>query len=195
MSGQLDFFTRLLAKVLPPAARPDPVPNLPRSGTDPALTAQCAGWLSALGYGELAAQVRVVWSHRMRTTAGLAYPAKALIKLNPRIRQFGEVEVDHTLRHELAHLLAHHRVGRRRISPHGPEWRKACADLGLPDEERCHNLPLPRREMARPHIYRCPQCRVEIRRVRPMRRPSACLACCRRHANGRYDERFRFIKA
>jgi predicted SprT family Zn-dependent metalloprotease len=194
MSGQLDFFTRLLAKVLPPATRPEPAPKLPKAGVDSKLTAQCAEWLTTLGCSDLATQVRVVWNARMRTTAGLAYPAKALIKLNPRICQFGESEVDQTLRHELAHLLAHHRVGRRRISPHGPEWRKACADLGLAGEKRCHNLPLPRREMTRRYVYRCPACRVELRRVRPMRRPSACLACCRKHASGRYDERFRFVK-
>jgi predicted SprT family Zn-dependent metalloprotease len=194
MSGQLDFFTRLLAKVLP-AARSEPAPRLLNSGSDPVLTAQCAEWLNGLGYADLAAQVRVVWNPKMRSTAGMAYPGKALIKLNPRLCQFGDGEVDQTLRHELAHLLAHHRAGRRRISPHGPEWRKACADLGMPDEKRCHNLPLPRREIARRHVYRCPQCRVEIRRVRPMRRPSACLSCCRKHAGGRYDERFRFVKA
>src|SRR6266446_8423633 len=50
-------------------------------------------------------------------------------------------EVDRTLRHELAHLLAQFRVGRRRIAPHGPEWREACRDLGIADEARCHNLP------------------------------------------------------
>ena len=37
-------------------------------------------------------------------------------------------EVDRTLRHELAHLLAQWRVGRRRIAPHGKEWRQACRD-------------------------------------------------------------------
>jgi predicted SprT family Zn-dependent metalloprotease len=40
-------------------------------------------------------------------------------------------EIDRTLRHELAHLLAQFRVGRRRIAPHGPEWRIACRDLGI----------------------------------------------------------------
>src|ERR1700730_17806348 len=50
-------------------------------------------------------------------------------------------EIDRTLRHELAHLLAQFRAGRRRISPHGEEWRQACHDLGIGDEVRCHNLP------------------------------------------------------
>jgi predicted SprT family Zn-dependent metalloprotease len=130
----------------------------------------------------------------MRSTAGTAYPGKNLISLNPRLRDFGEEEIDRTLRHELAHLLAQHRAGRRRIAPHGAEWQRACIDLGLDDERRCHDLPLPRRSLAPRHLYRCPHCALEVRRVRPMRRASACLACCRRHNRGQYDARFRFAK-
>ena len=48
-----------------------------------------------------------------RFTAGMAYPSRGLIHLNPRLREFGDDEVNRTLRHELAHLLAHHRAGRR----------------------------------------------------------------------------------
>ena len=130
----------------------------------------------------------------MRSTAGTAWPSKCLVVLNERLRAFGEAEVDRTLRHELAHLLAHHRAGRRRIAPHGPEWQQACHDLGLHDETRCHTLPLPRRQQRRPYAYTCPACKIEVRRVRPMRGRTACLACCRKHNRGQYDERFRFIK-
>ena len=141
-----------------------------------------------------AARVRVRWNPRMRSTAGTAHAAQALITLNPRLRAFGDAEVDRTLRHELAHLLAHHRAGRRRISAHGSEWQQACRDLGLADEKRCHDLPLPRREMIARHFYQCPHCTTVLRRVRPLRAKSACLACCRRHNRGRYAERFRFAK-
>jgi predicted SprT family Zn-dependent metalloprotease len=130
----------------------------------------------------------------MRSTAGMAYAGKSLVHLNPRLREFGDGEVDRTLRHELAHLLAHHRAGRRRISPHGREWQQACRDLGLADEKRCHDLPLPRREVRARHFYRCPGCATVLRRVRPLRPKSACLACCRQHSGGRYAERFRFVK-
>ncbi len=130
----------------------------------------------------------------MRSTAGTALAGKSLITLNPRLRELGEAEVDRTLRHELAHLLAQHRAGRRRIAPHGEEWLQACRDLGIPDEKRCHTLPLPRRELTARHFYRCPACTVEVKRVRPFGRKTACLNCCRRHNRGRYDERFRFVK-
>jgi SprT protein len=196
--GQLDFFSRLISTIAP-AAKPVSTgisAKIKRrdKAEDSMLTAQCAEWLRKLGHEDLAAQVRVRWNSRMQSTAGLAYPSKALIKLNPRLQPFGFAEVEQTLKHELAHLLAHHRSGRHRISPHGPEWRKACADLGLTDEKRCHTLPLPRREMAKRHLYRCPACGMAVHRVRPIRRPSACLPCCRKHNGGRYDERFRFVK-
>ena len=192
---QLDFFrqltTRLRAAIQPQS--PAPVtPPAKNAAADLEETARTL--LRALGCADLAARVRVRWNTRMRSTAGTAYAGKSLINLNPRLRDFGDAEIDRTLRHELAHLLAQHRAGRRRISPHGREWQQACRDLGLTDEKRCHDLPLPRRALTARHFYRCPHCAVELRRVRPLRGKSACLTCCRRHNGGRYADRFRFAK-
>lgn len=150
--------------------------------------------LEQAGAEELGRKVKVRWNPRLRTTAGLACFGAHLVSLNPRLIPFGMAEVDRTLRHELAHLLARHRAGRRRISPHGAEWKAACCDLGLPDEKRCHDLPLPRRKVERKHFYRCRSCGVEVRRVRPFRRPVACLPCCRTYNGGRYDDRFRLLE-
>jgi predicted SprT family Zn-dependent metalloprotease len=192
---QLDFFRQLTGLLRPKPKPKSARPSTPlRAGSDPALEAQARRLLAALGCHALASKVRVTWNPRMRSTAGTAHAAHALVTLNPRLRAFGDAEIDRTLRHELAHLLAHYRAGRRRIAAHGPEWRRACHDLGLPDEKRCHDLPLPRRTQRARHFYRCPSCRVELARVRPLRRRSACLACCRKHSGGRYDDRFRFEK-
>lgn len=150
--------------------------------------------LRSAGCEALAARVSVRWNPRMRSTAGTASAAKALVTLNPRLVEFGWSEIDRTLRHELAHLLAHERAGRRRIAPHGRDWQRACVALGLLEEKRCHDLPLPRRRLSPRHHYRCPSCSIVIGRVHPLRRKSACLACCRQHNRGRYDERFRFQK-
>lgn len=190
---QLDFFRQLtgfLRKKSNPRRAAAPLP----SGSAAALETHARKLLAALGCAALAGKVQVVWNPRMRSTAGTAQAARSLITLNPRLHEFGEEEVDRTLRHELAHLLAHHRAGRRRIAAHGPEWRQACHDLGLPDEKRCHDLPLPRRTQCARHFYQCPSCRGELARVRPLRRRSACLACCRKHSGGSYDDRFRFEK-
>ncbi|MFM8460111.1 MAG: SprT-like domain-containing protein [Chthoniobacterales bacterium] len=156
------------------------------------LQEEARAWTLRLELPQLAARVTLHWHARLRTTAGLARLDCAVILLNPRLLAFPE-ELTRTFLHELAHLVAHARNPRRLIDPHGPEWRLACADLGLPGEKRCHVLPLatPRR-VERKHIYHCPQCRREVRRVRPFRRAEACLTCCRLHAHGRYDRRFRF---
>lgn len=147
-----------------------------------------------IGCETLARRVKVSWNYRMRTTAGLACFTDYTITLNPLLIAFGMGEVDRTLKHEMGHLLARYRAGRKRITPHGPEWKQACVDLGLTDEKRCHSLPLPRRRMQPRHLYRCGNCQAEVWRVRPFRRSVACLKCCRMFTGGRYEERFRFIK-
>jgi predicted SprT family Zn-dependent metalloprotease len=192
---QFDFFKRLLGGSERPHSREiAPARVAPRIAAEPVnpLLAEARALLRSAGALTLAERLRVEWNARMRSTAGLAFPGRSLVRLNPRLREFGDEEIQRTLRHELAHLLAHDRAGRRRIAPHGAEWRRACRDLGLPDEKRTHDLPLPRREVARRHHYRCPACGSTIARVQPLRRGSACLRCCRAHSRGRYDARFRF---
>jgi SprT protein len=146
--------------------------------------------LRANGAGRIANELRVEWNSRLKTAAGRADYREKLISLNPRLSEF-PIEIDRTLRHELAHILAQFRVGRRKISPHGVEWQQACIDLGIDDEKRCHNLPFPVRTFAARFVYRCPNCRQEFQRVRRMRRAVACLACCRKHNGGEFDLRFR----
>lgn len=146
-----------------------------------------------LGLPSLAAALTLRWHARLRTTAGLARTDRSLILLNPRLLAFPG-ELTRTFLHEMAHLVANARHPRRRIRPHGHEWRQACRDLGVAGEKRCHTLPLhPARQIARNHLYHCPNCLREVARVRPFRRREACLACCRAHARGRYDKRFRFV--
>jgi predicted SprT family Zn-dependent metalloprotease len=191
---QFDFFRQFSDRPIPTVERPKRVTRTHVSEDAKELEKIVRDLLRPLGCPEFAARVRVRWNARMRSTAGTAHAGKCLITLNPRLRDFGDAEVDRTLRHELAHLLAHFRAGRRRISPHGREWQQACRDLGLADEKRCHDLPLPRREMTARHFYRCPHCAVVLSRVRPLRGKSACLACCREHNRGHYAERFRFTR-
>jgi len=161
---------------------------------DADLTAQARALMLGLGAVGLASKVTVRWNARMRSTAGLAYYSKSLILLNPKLIGFGANEVDQTFRHELAHLLARDRAGSRRIKPHGVEWKRACLDLGIGNESRCHNLALPRRQVQRKHFYQCPECKVVLRRARPLRGRAACLACCRKLNGGQYDARFQWLK-
>jgi SprT protein len=146
--------------------------------------------LRSLGAKRIAIELRVEWNSRLKTAAGRADHRQKLISLNPRLVEHPE-EIDRTLRHELAHILAQFRAGRRRISPHGSEWRRACRDLGITDEKRCHTLPFPAKRYAPRFIYRCPACRRDFPRVRKIKRTVACLACCRAHNGGEFDVRFR----
>jgi SprT protein len=146
--------------------------------------------LRTLGAEQIAGDLRVEWNPRFKTAAGRADYREKLISLNPRLLEYS-IEIDRTLRHELAHILAQFRAGRRKISPHGVEWQQACIDLGIADEKRCHNLPFPARTFAARFIYCCPNCRQEFPRVRRVRRAVACLACCRKHNGGYFDPRFR----
>jgi len=162
------------------------------SGRDCELEARSRGLLRAVDAAALARSVRVEWNSRLRSAAGRADFRCTLVSLNPRLVDHGDAEIDRTLRHELAHLLAQFRAARRRrISPHGAEWREACRDLGLADEARCHSLPFPVNQRTRRLIYICPNCRRDFPRVRKLRRVVACLPCCRAHNGGAFDKRFR----
>ena len=147
--------------------------------------------LCSLGAKRIANQIRVEWNPRLKTAAGRADYGQKLISLNPRLVAHPE-EIDRTLRHELAHILAQFRQRRRRrISPHGAEWQQACSELGIADEKRCHTLPFPAKRYAPRFVYRCPNCQRDFPRVRRIKRTVACLACCRARNGGEFDARFR----
>jgi SprT protein len=156
-------------------------------GSDHALELKARELLRGFGLNE---RIRVEWNPRLKTCAGRADFRAKLISLNPRLREHPP-EIERTFRHELAHVLAQLRAGRRRILPHGEEWRRACVDLGIGDEKRCHNLPFPMSERKRRFLYKCPNCKQVLARVRRSRRAIACLACCRAHNRGKFDARFR----
>ena len=193
---QLEFAFRTVAGIGDPGrvgAPPDvgvtaPGHNNAKPNVDLEETAR--ELLGSLGAARIANDLRVEWNSHLKTAAGRADYHEKLISLNPRLSEF-PIEIDRTLRHEVAHILAQFRVGRRKISPHGVEWQQACIDLGIADEKRCHHLPFPARTFAALFVYRCPNCHQEFPRVRRMRRAVACLACCRKHNGGHFDPRFR----
>lgn len=185
------------AKPVPAPRQTIQQPQPPETATgggirDAALETVAREMLDKLGLHEGVMKLRVVWNPKLRSTAGYAKWPQWLIELNPRLREF-DGQIERTLKHELAHLIAYARAGRRRIEPHGQEWRKACEDIGIPDESARHTLPLPRSKQARKFAYACPSCGFTVERVRKFRRHTACLACCRKHNGGRYDARFHFV--
>lgn len=176
---------------------PPPPPVRPRpDGFDQELTTLCHELVLDLGLSDLANQIKVSWNARLRTTAGRAYCDSQAIELNPALVDISEDEIDRTLRHELAHLIAYYRARKQRIriEPHGPEWRTACTDLGIDGEDRCHNLPFKRVRQQRKFAYTCPSCGHQIFRVRRIRKQAACYTCCQEHNNGRFDSKYQLVE-
>lgn len=187
---QLEFVSVGQALCLPASSPATEAVGLQPRGSDARLEGRARAILSLLGARKLARELRVEWNSRLKTTAGRADYRQKLISLNPQLVRHSS-EIDRTLRHELAHLLAQFRAGRHRILPHGVEWRQACRDLGISDESRCHNLPFPVSQRARRYLYSCPHCHRDFPRVHRIKRAVACLACCRAHNGGKFDARFR----
>ncbi len=175
-----------------PAVRPPRRHRRSSLRPDPILEEVARVLLKKAGCHRLAKVVTVAWNPRMRTTAGTACYRTKQVVLNPKLVEVSADEVQRTLRHELAHLVAQARAGRRRAAAHGPEWQQACADLGIPGEKRCHELPFKSRRLTRRHFYQCPECGLVMARVRPVKSSVACLKCCRQYNGGRYHARFRF---
>lgn len=170
-------------------------PKLPvAEGLDENLGAHARELLADLKLKTLAARVEVFWNSRMRSSAGRATWPSALIELNPRLREISAHEVERTLRHELAHLVAFERKRSTKIDAHGSEWQKACADLGIPGEKATHRLPLPSRKLQRQWRYLCLACGKHIDRVRRIKTRVACHDCCRKKNQGRFDSRFQLIE-
>ena len=161
-------------------------------GKDVHLERRARELLRSLGAERVAQELRVEWNSRLRTAAGRADYRQKLISLNPRLLDY-PAEIERTLRHELAHILAQFRAGQHRIWPHGIEWQQACCELGISDEKRCHNLPFAARTYVARFVYHCPNCKQEFPRVRRVRRAVACLSCCRAHNGGEFDARFRLL--
>ncbi len=187
---QLEFVLVGQALRLPKSEPASDALSLQFQGLDPDLERQARELLRTNGANRIAMELRVEWNSRLKTAAGRADCRQKLISLNPRLLEH-PAEIDRTLRHELAHLLAQFRAGRRRVLPHGEEWQEACRDLGIADEKRCHNLPFPVSERARRFLYKCPNCQRDFPHTRRIKRAVACLACCRAHNGGEFDSRFR----
>ena len=161
---------------------------------DPGLAAWCAEAAAGQGLPGLARRVKVMWNPRMRTTAGRAWWPDRVIELNPKLKTLEPGQMWRTLKHELAHLVAYERAGRRRIQMHGPEWEQACRDLGIGGEKPFHELPFRRRRMRKKFAYICPVCWSTIERVKKIPHAVACYDCCRKFSRGRFDPKYRLVE-
>ena len=128
---QLEFAFRSisLVSVGPPGVSPGELIN-ESAGKMPAATKPrrsvklktARELLWSLGAKRIATELRVEWNSRLKTAAGRADYRQKLISLNPRLVEH-PAEIDRTLRHELAHILAQFREkggdGFHRTDPSG----------------------------------------------------------------------------
>jgi len=88
------------------------------------------GWGRLWGVADLAQRVRVERSARLSASLGLCYPLKGRIALNPVLfKPANRALLIEVLCHEAAHMAAR-LLARRRIKPHGPEWRRLMRMAG-----------------------------------------------------------------
>lgn len=163
-------------------------------GVDRELTARCRDLVRLLALDDLMERLVVEWNPRMRSCAGRAFWPQGLIQINPRLASISEAEVQRTILHELAHLVAYERFPYRTIKSHGKEWRQACADVGIPGEKATHELSLPSRSHRRQWRYECPRCKSSFERVRRYKSAVACYDCCRKVTGGTFDPSFQLVE-
>jgi len=126
----------------------------------------------------------VRWAPRLRYRAGDYTPSTGVIRLSvPYFVRYGAAEARAILLHELCHWW----LFRRGLRHHedAAQFQALLAAHGAPARAR----PLARAPRGRLRLYACPCCGALYRYRR--RVAYACGHCCRRWAQGRFDERFR----
>ena len=124
---------------------------------------------------DISAEVQIFYSHRLRTSLGLADPINKQIKLNPCLQQAEDKLVESVICHELAHIITFNRFGRR-AKPHGHQWRLLMIAAGVePRTTHPVTQELTRRTTRRfNHI--CPVCQNQ-RTARRVMRNWRCKHC------------------
>jgi SprT protein len=137
-------------------------------------------WARVWRLPRLPRQIRIEFSHRLRSALGRCHARQGLIRLNgilllPENRQL----LIETLCHEAAHVAAHQLHGAR-IKPHGAEWRALHRAAGLEPRATipAHGVfglkPGKRRGVV--FEYHCPVCEV-VSRARVRNSRYRCRAC------------------
>ena len=105
---QLEFVLVGRALRLPKPEQASDALVLHFQGLGPDLERQARDLLRANGAARIAAELRVEWNSWLKTSAGRADYRQKLISLNLKLVEHPS-EIDRTLRHELAHILAQFR--------------------------------------------------------------------------------------
>jgi predicted SprT family Zn-dependent metalloprotease len=143
-----------------------------------------SGWASTWQLPGLLDEVIIEFSNRLRSSIGLCYPERSLIRLHRVVRELDEPIFLEILCHELAHVAVY-RLHGRGARPHGREWASLLGLAGFPARTRLpHGTVFSTEEQraTRKTVlwhHRCPVCRAQ----RTARRPVYTWRCveCRNH--------------
>lgn len=97
-----------------------------------------------------------------------------------------------TIQHEIAHALEWERY---RTAGHGWRWKMICRETGADPSPTHHISDEVRASLAKESKYTgtCPNCGRTADFHRKLKRAKACGPCCKKHAYGRYDARFKYV--
>lgn len=133
------------------------------------------------------------WNSRLRTSAGRFIPgSRRFFRLKPpeievasylKTETDGERHIIDTIAHEMIHYWL---WVRKKPYGHTDEFYRKMKQMGASRYNPVPKLRPPK------YFYQCPGCEQEF----PARRKLgtlACLTCCKKHAGGRYDSRFKLV--
>ena len=158
---------------------------------DPMITpyrAHLAHWAYLWSLPDLPDEITIELSPRLRSSIGLCYPERSLIRLHPVVRELDEPVFLEILCHELAHIAVHRHHGRG-CKPHGREWVGFVESAGFDARTRLppdRVFATPEQRATRKTIlwhHRCPHCGAS----RTARRPVytwRCSTCRKRGRKG-----------
>jgi predicted SprT family Zn-dependent metalloprotease len=138
--------------------------------------------------GILPSDYRITFNPFLRRLTGRITYSMRLIEISLyHYRQYGYDDAVATLEHEMLHLYLH-RLGKP--SGHNNLFKQTAQLLGI---RVFHDNPYPKNATPRHrYLYECPACgRMVFRRRQTAQHMLACGVCCREHASGGWDDRFR----
>ena len=124
---------------------------------------------------ELADNVVIEFSERLRSALGRTRVDVRRVRLNPILVRTSEKILEEVLCHELAHIAVYERFGSS-VKPHGPEWAIFVRQAGYEPRLRISVAGSSTLISDRRFEHLCPVCQTTRCAKRPMRR-WRCASC------------------
>ncbi|MBU6374643.1 MAG: SprT-like domain-containing protein [Bdellovibrionales bacterium] len=136
---------------------------------------------------------KLIWNTRLRTSSGRFLPGRrsqglpATIEIAQYLLE--ELHAETHVRETIAHEMIHYWLWvRKRPYGHTEEFYEKMQSIGA----RRYN-PVPRKRPYK-YLYQCLACQ-RVFKARKKLGTLACADCCRSHARGKYDARFKLVLA